>query len=77
MNSMTTQQRQLSELTSALDFVVNGLTTEELEDLMTDIRMKQLTLTGECVGQVQRDLYNGLTTLSTLIQTTIFVRSNV
>jgi hypothetical protein len=67
----------VQSLTSALDYTINGLTTSQLQDLLEDVSSKQTLLLNESDSQIHRHSYNGLTTLRTLIQATIFHRENV
>ena len=67
----------VQSLTSALDYTINGLTTSQLQDLLEDVSSKQTLLLRESDSQIHRHSYNGLTTLRTLIQATIFHRENV
>jgi len=67
----------IQSLTSALDYTINGLTTSQLQDLLEDVSSKQTLLLNESDSQIHRHSYNGLTTLRTLIQATIFHRENV
>lgn len=73
MNTTHLARNHVDELTAAVEFLINGMTTDELEQLVSDIRSKQSSISDDG-GKIERDSYNGLIILEVIIQSTINLR---